>query len=175
MTVELTSLADLAGVLMHDTNEVLLRVHEALGASAEYLEKTAKDEFGEYQLGIGPFTAWPELADSTKADRVAKGYTENDPLLRTGELRDSIQHEVVGFDAFVGSTSDIMPFQEFGTSRIPPRPVLGTALQKCWPMIQRVMGEAVATGISGGYAQTPLKEAAARLDTNGPSPLGYNP
>lgn len=91
------------------------------------IEATAKEEIGIYQPAYGPFDAWAPLAESTKADRVRHGYTEDDPLLRSGELRDSIESEVVGLAAIVGTKSQIGLWQEIGTDRIPPRPFIGPA------------------------------------------------
>ena len=68
--------------------------HRILEKSAQLVEKRAKEKIGEYQEQSGEFIAWPELAESTKADRVKQGYTENDPGLRSGEMRDSIRHTV---------------------------------------------------------------------------------
>lgn len=167
---ELASLADLGRMLMHDTNEVLLEVREALAASAVLVREQSKSEFGTYQTGLGGFPDWAELAPSTKAERVELGFTENDPLLRTGKLRDSITAMLSDWDAYVGSESPIMPYHEFGTSKIPPRPVLGIALSTCWPQIQKMMGAAVETGILGGPRLPLIHEAASRLDDAGPSP-----
>jgi phage gpG-like protein len=103
-----------------------IKTHESLKVATEYLEKKIKDRFGNYlRTDEGAFEKWKELAPATKADRVRKGYTPNDPLLRSGELRDSIQSEVRGLEAVIGSDSDIMVWQELGTSRIPARSVLG--------------------------------------------------
>ncbi len=99
----------------------------ALEAAAVIIEKEAKAEIGHYQNAAGPFDAWAELADSTKADRVAKGFPANNPLLRSGELLHSISHSVEGDHAVVGSDSDIAVYQEMGSSRIPPRSFLGGA------------------------------------------------
>ncbi|AFS52918.1 phage virion morphogenesis protein [Leptospirillum ferriphilum] len=94
----------------------------------EAIEKEAKAEIGHYQrTDTGPFPEWAELAPSTKRDRVRKGFTENDPLLRTGELRDSITHEVRGVSVAIGSDLDIAVYQEMGTQHIPPRPFLRVA------------------------------------------------
>lgn len=110
------------------------------------IEETAKEEIGVYQPAYGPFDAWAPLAESTKADRVRKGYTEDDPLLRSGEIRDSIQSEVVGLAAIVGTKSEIGFWQEVGTSHIPPRPFIGPAyVRKIDPLI-----DAVRTTISLG-------------------------
>ena len=130
-----------------------IAIHHAANAALERVarkvESTAKDEIGTYQPEVGPFPAWPELADSTKDQRVRLGYSENAPLLRSGELRDSIGHEVADFEAVIGSDSDIMVYQEMGTHRIPPRPVLGPAAERNHDTILRELGGAVVAGLLG--------------------------
>jgi len=111
------------------------------------IEETAKEEIGVYQPAYGPFDAWAPLAESTKADRVRQGYSEDEPLLRSGELRDSIQSEVVGLAAIVGTKSEIGLWQEVGTDRIPPRPFIGPAyLRKIDPLM-----EAIEQTLSNGF------------------------
>ncbi|MDE2354946.1 MAG: hypothetical protein KGL17_07985, partial [Betaproteobacteria bacterium] len=102
-------------------------IAKAATAAAIVIEAEAKSEIGTYQEGAGPFVAWQELADSTKRDRVAKGFTENDPGLRTGAMRDSIEHATDGAQAFVGSNDDHLVWFEQGTRTQPPRSVLGLA------------------------------------------------
>lgn len=146
--------------------EIAVRVaaHNALDRVAAAIEQTAKDEFGIYQPAVGSFRAWSQLADATKAERVRLGFTENDPLLRTGELRDSIGHEVEGMEAAIGSTSDVMVYQELGTSRIPPRPVLGPALQHNKDLILAELAGAVTSAILGDTAYDYSKPLAAVKD-----------
>src|SRR5262249_2308121 len=61
----------------------------------QLVEDRARGKIGRYQRGVGPFPAWEPPADSTVADRVRKGFSPNEPLLRTGEhIRDTIEHEV---------------------------------------------------------------------------------
>lgn len=111
------------------------------------IEETAKEEIGVYQPAFGPFEAWAPLAESTKADRVRLGYSEDEPLLRSGELRDSIQSEVVGLAAIIGTKSEIGLWQEVGTDRIPPRPFIGPAyVRKIDPLL-----EAIGLTISRGF------------------------
>ncbi|MER5029659.1 hypothetical protein [Pantoea anthophila] len=111
------------------------------------IEETAKEEIGVYQPAYGPFDAWVPLSESTKADRIRQGYSEDEPLLRSGELRDSIQSEVVGLAAIVGTKSEIGVWQEVGTEHIPPRPFIGPAyLRKIDPL----MG-AIGVVISGSF------------------------
>ena len=96
--------------------------HHALEEAAKIVETEAKRVIGTYDYG------WPELADATKDDRVRKGYPENDPLLRDGAMRDSIEHRVVSRnEAHVGSDSDVAVAQELGTDHIPPRSFLAGA------------------------------------------------
>lgn len=132
-----------------------IAISKGLEVACKAVEKTAKSEFGHYQPEVGPHPAWPDLADSTVEDRIRKGFTPDDPLLRTGELRDSIKHEVKGLHGVVGSESDIMVYQEFGTlgsdgKGIPARPVLGPAAYRNKEKIKAIMGTAAVIGLIGG-------------------------
>ncbi|MGC1030908.1 phage virion morphogenesis protein [Pantoea agglomerans] len=110
------------------------------------IEETAKEEIGVYQPAYGPFDAWAPLAESTKADRVRRGYSDDEPLLRSGELRESIQSEVVGLAAIVGTKSEIGLWQEVGTERIPPRPFIGPAyIRRIGPLME-ASREAILNG-----------------------------
>lgn len=122
----MNSFADLAERLSRMASAEGDKVYlEAVGSK---IEKDAKEIIGHYQRSdTGPFPEWEELAPSTKADRVSQGFTPNDPLLRTGELRNSIRHEVRGHSVAVGSDLDIAIYQEMGTATIPPRPFLRVA------------------------------------------------
>jgi phage gpG-like protein len=141
------SFLDFASHLAARAAAIEEELHHELKQLAEHIEKTAKDEIGVYQAAAGPFPAWPELADATKEDRLRQGYTENDPLLRSGGLRDSISHQVEGHEALIGSTDEKMVFHEFGTSRIPARPVLGPALVRNLPALEKLMAAAIRAGL----------------------------
>ena len=132
--------------------EVAIHVgaRKALERVAVKVERDAKAEFGVYQGAVGPFPAWAELAESTQQERARLGYAPNDPLLRDGTLRDSISHHVEELEAEIGSDSDIMEYQEFGTSKMPPRPVLGPALERNHEVIVKELGGAVVDGLIGG-------------------------
>ena len=129
--------------------EVALAEHEALEHIAKVIEKQAKSEVGHYQEQDGPFAAWAELADSTKEDRVRQGYTENDPGLRSGEMRDSIQHRVGLHEALIGSDDDNLVFFELGTEKQPPRSVLGLAGVKKGEEAAEIAGANVAMALVG--------------------------
>lgn len=119
---------------------------EKIGA---HIEKVARAEFGHYQDAVGPFPAWAELAEATKDDRVRQGYSENDPLLRSGDLRDTVTHHSEPLEAVIGSPDPVLGYQEFGTSRIPPRPVLGPAAHNSKKVIEALVGAAVVEGLVG--------------------------
>lgn len=121
-----------------------------LEASAKAIEETAKAEIGKYQSDVGPFPGWPELAESTQAERERLGYTPNDPLLRRGDLRDSIERQVGNLEAVIGSKSEIAAYQEFGTDRIPARPFIGPAAFRNKDKIAKAVGAAVVSGLFGG-------------------------
>ena len=84
-----------------------LAEHEALETAAQMVEARAKNLTGVPHPGI-----WPPLAESTlrKKDGV------NSPLLETGEMRSSIEHQVVFPVAYVGSDNDKAVIHEFGVS-----------------------------------------------------------
>lgn len=146
---------DLTSFVLHlGAAEVALRTseHRALDKAAQLIEKSAKAEIGVYQPEVGPFPAWAPLAESTMEDRVRKGYTPNDPELRSGALRKSISREVAGHEAVVGSDSDVTVYQEFGTSKMPPRPILGPAAFKNKKQIARIIGAHAVAAILFGKA-----------------------
>lgn len=124
--------------------------HKGLGKAAKIIERDAKRQIGHYQPEVGPFQDWAPLADSTEAEKARLGYPADAPLLRDGQLRDSIQHEVSGLEAVVGSKSDIAEYQEFGTRTIPPRPFIGPAAFKNKEAVQKILGASLVQGLIGG-------------------------
>ena len=115
------------------------------------IENDAKDQIGHYQPGIGAFPAWADLAPSTEAEKARMGAPADAPLLRTGGLYASFGHDVVSpSEGVVGSTDPTMVFHEFGTARMPPRPVLGPAMLRSMPKVQKILGVALVEGIIGG-------------------------
>lgn len=95
--------------------------HEMVKRQCEVVEAEAKRVIGTYDYG------WPQLAESTQEDRSRKGFAANEPLLRTGDMRDSIKHTVDGDVGYVFSNDPIAKWQELGTAKIPPRSFLAGA------------------------------------------------
>lgn len=138
---------------------IVPKIKDAMNQIGSIVEKSAKEQFGEYQPVVGPFEKWEELKESTKLERLKKGFTENDPLLRTGKLKRSIKHTVKIYserginllnetsEVVIGSTSDVMVYQELGTKTIPPRPVLGPALYKNVHEVKKILGRASFSAI----------------------------
>ncbi len=125
-------------------------LHAGLEHVATKVEETAKSELGTYQPEVGQFPAWQPLAQSTVDDRIAQGFPADEPLLRTGDLRESISHQVEGLEAAVGSTSDVALYQELGTMNMPPRPFLGPAAVRNERHMVRVLGAVAVAGLAGG-------------------------
>lgn len=124
--------------------------HHIAEKAGQIIQEDAQKRIGEYQEYVGPFNAWAPLAESTVADRIAKGFSPDDPLLRTGDLRDSIQVEATGNEAVVGSASEIAMYQELGTDRgIPPRPFLGPAAFESKLPIGEMAAKTVVAWVSG--------------------------
>lgn len=123
--------------------------HEAAKAGAQHIANDAKARIGEYQDAVGPYPAWANLAPATVQDRIAKGFTPDDPLLRTGELQESIQVVAEGNTAGAVSDDMVALYQEMGTATIPPRPFLGPAGYDSKKGIERVMVDALMLWIGG--------------------------
>lgn len=131
--------------------------HGCLEEACVQIEHRAKEKFGEYQEQAGPFEAWAPLSPATIEDRIAKGYTPDDPLLRSGATRDSIEHKIIGNEGHVGSDSDILLWLELGTSKMPPRSTLGGAAFELEPKIREEIGIEYAAFLSGGKTKVPIK------------------
>ncbi len=112
------------------------RLEIGLDKVGELAQTMAASYIGHYQEG------WPPLAASTLADKAAKGFAVPAPLLRTGEMRDSIKRELdpVELEVVVGSSDPKALWQERGTSRIPPRPFLGPAMLHALPFAEETFG-----------------------------------
>ncbi|UGY23718.1 phage virion morphogenesis protein [Bradyrhizobium septentrionale] len=127
--------------------EIEHETHRALEGAAKVVEKQAKAYIGTYDAHWP--TTWLPLSERTKRDRVNKGFAADKPLLRTGELRDSIHHRVGHNEATIGTDSKIAVWQELGTSRMVPRPFLEPALKEKTPEVLERLGKAVHGKLSG--------------------------
>ncbi len=124
---------------------------EVLEEMATRIQERAKEKIGVYQDEVGPFRSWIQLKQSTQRERERHGYTPNDPLYRTGDLRDSIKKAIYGSFAVVGSDSMIAVYQELGTHgvgvdpetgyHVPPRPFLGPAAYESKEWVGEVVTE----------------------------------
>lgn len=125
-------------------------IKSGLEEAAKIVKTEAKDELGTYQPAAGPTKAWAPLAPATQERRGQLGYPPNEPLLRDGTLRDSIDYTVGEMEAVIGSNLDYAAAQELGTDRIPPRSFLqGAAYRKtdeildaiAAPVVMRIAGK----------------------------------
>lgn len=118
------------------------RLSTGVGMASVILEKEVRGTFGDA-------SKLQDLATATQDERVKKGFTANDPLLRDGSLlRDSIERVHAGLIAGVGSAEPVMVFQELGTRRgIPPRPVFAISLKEAKEKIEAAIDMAVGVSI----------------------------
>jgi HK97 gp10 family phage protein len=113
-----TNIKDFQRKLAQIPEMIALEVQAALAVVANKIAEDAKAMIGNEQAD------WPPLADSTIQDKERKGFEVPKPLLRTGEMRDSIQVHVEGNTAVIGTNNEYAVYQEGGTDKIPPRPFL---------------------------------------------------
>lgn len=155
------SLLGFLGHLAHFEHRLHEASHKGFEHVAKVVEAEAKKEIGNYQRGNnGPFVDWEELHDATKEDRSAKGFSENDPGLRTGGMRDSIKHASDHEGAVVGSDDDKLVWFELGTSKQSPRSVLGVSVVHKEHDIKALLGGSVVTALIGHdvfHGEIPIK------------------
>ncbi len=160
------SFFDVAALFVEISLEVVAVEHEALEKSAQLVEKRAKAIIGHYQDDTGPFPQWADLSDVTIADKAAKGYAVPAPLLREGDLRDSIEHTTGLHTALVGSDSDIAVYQELGTHgpgvgpsgyHVPPRSFLGAAAFQKEDEVAEMLGIAALEMVFNGTSLKSIK------------------
>jgi phage gpG-like protein len=90
---------------------------------------------------------WEPLAASTQADRARRGYEPAHPILwRTGDLATSLSERGAGGNIFettsnslrVGTSMPDASFHQYGTSRMPPRPVVGLTRDRSQAIVRTV-------------------------------------
>src|SRR5690349_9511426 len=125
--MKLLSLVEFAAEIAANDRALHEMESKIVERAAKMIQKRAKAMIGkEHDI-------WPELAESTIEDKARHGFKTPAPLLRTGELRDSIEITVSGNEAAVGTNDERGPWFELGTSRMPPRPFLVPAAQASEP------------------------------------------
>jgi hypothetical protein len=142
----------LAGFIGHIAGSIVslnALEHAAMERACRIVEAEAKREIGHYQSAAGPFAGWAELADSTKEQRVKLGYTENDPGLRSGEMQASIGHVAEQREGVIGSDDQNLVYFELGTTRQPPRSVLGIAAVHKERQVVEILGSSVVKALVG--------------------------
>jgi hypothetical protein len=142
-------------------NVLRARIAEPLlDAIGETVSQRAAAKLGTYQGSSGPFDRWKQLTDRTQKLRVAEGYTPNDPLLRSGEMRDELEElgyetQVALLRVIIGSPFDKALANEIGTQHIPPRSFLGAALHESLDEIRAYVGAATVAGLTDARGRLP--------------------
>lgn len=129
-----------------------------LKASLQVIGKAVKQEaissIGSYQSGIAPYPAWKPLAQATldRKHRMGEGMGHpNTPLYARGNFKKDIGYRVEGsrMAVHIGSNVDYVVHNEYGTHKIPPRPVFGPAALRAVPKVLDAVESAVVYGLAG--------------------------
>jgi len=138
---------ELSSILKDAPNRMQPGAAMALEASAQMIEDEAKRVIGTYDYG------WPSLQPET-----IKRKGADTPLLQSGEMRDSIEHQVdtINMVAVVGSNDPKAKFHELGTVHIPARSFLAGAAMHKEPDVLKMMGEVTVATLFDGVPGVPL-------------------
>jgi hypothetical protein len=151
------SLAEFAAKLIASDRNLKVAETEVIAAACALVAGRAKDLIGVPQPG------WPPLSPETlkRKDGI------NTPLLETGELRSSVEWNSDDQEGYVGTNDLKGRWQEFGTSRLPPRPFLGSAAIQMEGEIDKMAARAVADVFEGsgvvGEVLRGLRETGHKL------------
>ena len=149
------------GFIRHLQGRVLPAIPEAVqvGVSdgAALIKKETQAQIGHYLEGPESGLPTAPLADSTINDRIRKGFSPDDPGLRTGDMRDSYGIRVSGaglrVDASIGSDDIKAVVFELGrmeqNNYQPPRPELSVAAFRNEEKVARGIGRMVVRAIEG--------------------------
>lgn len=152
----ISSFDEMATILMERGLVTFEVLGKGLDKALVAMEKTAKSEIAHYQPEVGPFPAWAPLSPVTLEGfegfpgKIDKGQAPPDnPLLAEGDLLNSFGHERHGLEGAMGSTDPVIVYHEFGTSKMPPRPVVGPAAFRNKDTLQMLVGAAAVAGFIG--------------------------
>jgi len=141
-------------------------------------EALAREAIGRLVLAsitnvFGDVSKLAPLAEATQTERARLGYSENDPLLRSGELRNSLELAMRDGGFVVGTNDERMVWLEYGYAphNLPPRPAIGIGIQEITPVVQRVMYLTVQA-LARGDVQ-PLVRFLAAAETAAASQIRY--
>lgn len=159
MMAKISSLNGLISALSASEGVMMAEMKKAVTKSAVKVQATVKSKFGDYQGAVGPYPAWEPLKEETVKRKLKAGAPGDDPLIGHYEgksknhvyptsLRNSILVEVNGLTGQVGTNDPIGKYHEYGTSRIPPRPFLRTALYQNEDFIKDQFREAVKKALA---------------------------
>ena len=111
-------------------------------------ERTAPVLLAE-SVGILGTHALRDLLPQTQKERERLGYPPNDPLVREGDYRDTIEGGAVGSLAFAGTASPIGAFLEFGTAKMAPFSNFALAKDAALPLAVAIATEVAREVMEG--------------------------
>jgi hypothetical protein len=123
--------------------------HFALETACQVVEDEAKSGMGNYKFGFPPL----------KPETIARKKNGDTPLVETGELKGSVQHNVSGHSGYVGTDNMKGVWNFNGTSRgIPPRDPIKGAVEQSGDKVEERIGRPFAAWLGGeGLPKTRIR------------------
>jgi HK97 gp10 family phage protein len=118
------------------------------------VRENARHAIGTYAYG------WQPLSDSTIEHKGGR----DEPLLDTGQLRDSIGIKLFPNRGVVGTNDETAEWHEYGTSKMPPRPFMLPAAFQATKEIEKSARKYVSAALRGqGMHATDLRSVLHKV------------
>ncbi|WP_429956117.1 hypothetical protein ACQW08_04670 [Gluconobacter japonicus] len=132
-------------------------VHRGVQDGADRIKVETQAQLGRYLDGPESGLPTAPLADSTIDDRIRKGFTPDDPGLRTGDMRDSygtrVSEPALRVHASIGSDDIKAVVFEMGrleqANYQPPRPELSVAAHRNEDRVLKGVQKLFARALAG--------------------------
>lgn len=136
-------------------------LHKAVSEVGDNVLQRTKHQIGHYLDGPEPGLPTTPLADETVGDRIARGFTPDDPGFRTGDMQRSYERSVsekaFRVETAIGSDDDKAFWFELGRggkTNQPPRPELSVAMRREEQHSVELVTNAVGSVMAGLHEKT---------------------
>lgn len=137
MSIELTGITEMTERLKNASKDTIRNVEKAVTEAAVNIRGRAVKKVQQ-----GPATGRTYKSKVANRDHTASAPGQP-PMSDSGNLANSIQYDLQGTTAFVGSNVQYAVYLEFGTRKMEARPFLFPSLEEETPAFRKALSEVI--------------------------------